>query len=90
MAIRSYSVVSGHGGAVAYEANLCGYHANIKRVFSKSVEEIGEASPEAKCEDCRPPEGPTVLDRIVEESEAKERAAEPAPPKVLPGQRRLF
>lgn len=91
MTIRGYNVVGAYGGARSYVSNLCDYHANIKRAFSRSVEETGTpVQPDAKCDDCRPAKGPYVLDRVIAEADAKARAAETVPPKVLKGQRRLF
>lgn len=40
--------------------------------------------------DCRPVKGPTILDRIIETEDAAAKTDEPAPVRVLPGQRRLF
>lgn len=89
--IRRYKCSGVFGGSTTYEAVLCQYHAGLKRARSREVKELPQAPPEnAKCEDCRPAKGPYVIDRVIAEADKAARAVEPAPPKVLKGQRRLF
>jgi hypothetical protein len=88
--IRRYRVTGIYGGSSSRE-DLCEYHANVKKFFAREVKATGTELPaDAKCDDCRPAQGPYVLDRVIAEADAKERTAEPAPPKVLRGQGRLF
>jgi len=87
--IRRYIVTGVYGGSRSYETNLCDYHAHIK--FAREVKATdAQLPPDAKCDDCRPAKGPYVLDRVIAEADAKKKADQPVPAKVLPGQGRLF
>jgi len=89
--IRRYMCSGVFGGSTTYEAVLCQYHAGVKRAMSREVKELPKGPPDdAKCEDCRPAQGPTILDRVIEAEDAAAKSDEPAPVRVLPGQRRLF
>jgi hypothetical protein len=88
--IRRYTVTGTLGGSTTYEADLCQYHANIKKTFSREVKELAEApSDDAKCEDCRPARGPYVIDRVIDSDDDDTEPA-PVPVPVLPGQGKLF
>jgi hypothetical protein len=87
--IRRYSVAEIYGSVLTRTMDLCEYHANVKKRFARQVRESGESAPDARCNDCRPTTGPTILDRVIAEAEREERAADPVPVKVLPGQRKL-
>lgn len=88
--ILRYVVTGTYGGSRSYEADLCQYHANVRKTFSREVKKLAEEpAADAKCDDCRPVKGPTILDRIIETEDAAAKTDEPAV-RVLPGQRRLF
>ena len=88
--IRRYIVTGAYGGGRSHARDLCEYHANIARKFAREMKLAkSEAAPDAKCDDCRPAEGPYVLDRLIAEADKADRAAQPAAPKVLPGQGKL-
>jgi len=89
--IRRYIVTGVYGGSRSHETDLCDYHANVMKVFAREVKRTdAQVAADAKCDDCRPANGPYVLDRVIAEADAKEKADEPAPVKVLPGQGKLF
>jgi hypothetical protein len=90
MAIRRYLITGAYGGSRTFAKDLCDYHANIQNKFAQAMKfSKTAAAADAKCEDCRPVEGPLVLDRIIAEDDAKKQADQPRPVRVLPGQRKL-
>jgi hypothetical protein len=91
--ILAYKMQRVSGLTVGLEGvyRLCLRHLEIRKAVGWVVLlERASMSPRPDCDDCEAAKQPTVMDRVIEAEEAAAKSDEPAPVRVLPGQRRLF
>lgn len=92
-AIRAYKMQRVSGLTVGLDAfyRLCLRHLEIRKAVGWVV--LLERAPmtsDPLCDDCEAVKQPTVMDRVIEAEDAAAKSDEPAPVRVLKGQRRLF